>query len=75
MDERLVVVEFLQGMPVGSEHYFNMCQGGGAMVERVDAETYDLYEIPLFGGREQYYGRFAYRDLGSLVDTGFDVFV
>ena len=62
-------LEALQEMEVGKSDYFNMFQGGGAFVQRVSQNFYELYEIPLHGGAPDpgYVGTFSADNLPELI--------
>lgn len=69
------MLETVQNMSVGSEVYLNMFQGGGSLVKRINEDLYYLYEIPLYGGEEQFYSYYRYRGLPTMVDVILNVFV
>jgi len=66
METQATLVEQIENLRPGNEHFFNMCEGGGAKVERCE-EGFDLYEIPIYGGEEQFSGHYADDQVDALV--------
>ena len=67
-------IEKLLSMKIGDAIYLNMFQGGGSCVFRETVDNWMLFEIPLYGGNDQYYGDFSKDKLDDLVRTVYDVF-
>ena len=60
---------------VGEKLSLNMFQDGGSSVVKIGTTTYELYEIPLYGGKPQYCGTFHAWNVDKMVDIIYDVFI
>ena len=74
-DNRQEDIDKIKSLKEGDEYFFNMFQSGGAMTRRVSEYSWELYEIPLYGGIEDFYNVYTVGEINTLVDTGYDVFV
>lgn len=64
------VLNILLNLNDGERYYFNMFQEGGAVCYKCNG-MFLLFEIPLYGGIEQYEGTYFEEQLKELVDTAF----
>ncbi len=46
------ILSVMYGLEIGQKAYFDMFQDGGACIKRVAQDSYILYSIPLYGGKE-----------------------
>jgi len=63
-------IEKIEALRNGEHCYFNMFQGGGAVCYKCNY-VYLLFEIPLYGGAEQYAGTYFENQLTDLVNEAF----
>jgi hypothetical protein len=61
------ILEKILSLKHGESHYFNMFQGGGA-VTYCCSGYYLLFEIPLYGGIEQYHDTYSKQSLKEMVE-------
>lgn len=54
----------------GESHYFNMFQDGGAVVYFRNG-LYELFEVPLYGGKEGYHATYGAEEMEAMVDEAF----
>jgi len=59
----------IENMNIAQELEFNMCNDGGAMVERTAENCWVLYEIPLYGGEPQAEGHYESHQLEDMIET------
>lgn len=67
-------IQKLLDMELGTDMYLNMFQDGGSYVFREAENAFCLYEIPLYGGKEQYWKDYSKNELDELVRVVYDVF-
>ena len=66
MKSKAELIEHIENMNVGEEYFFNMSQEGGALTKRLE-NGYDLYEIPIYGGAEQWSGHYTNDQIHDMV--------
>ena len=56
----------IANMKDGESHYFNMFQGGGAACYLCNG-VYILFEVPLYGGTEDYMATFLWNEITDMI--------
>lgn len=67
-ESRGYILSVMYGLEIGQKAYFDMFQEGGACMERVAQDSYILYSIPLYGGKEGIEMTGNGDDIKSMVD-------
>ena len=52
-------------MIIGDEEYYNWHNDGGCIIRMRGETTFELYEVPIFGGQEQYIDEFTTLELAK----------
>jgi hypothetical protein len=60
--------EEILNMEEGKPYYFNMCNGGGAEIWKING-LYFLFEVPLFGGMPRYYTCYGITAIDEMIKT------
>lgn len=64
-------LENILNLYIGEEYYFNMFHEGGCMTRRSE-DGWELFEIPLYGGRcPQFFCSYAEDELEEMIDEGY----
>ena len=66
MSDKKQVFEKIDNLKDGENLYFNMSEGGGAVCHKCNG-MYLLFEIPLYGGAEQYEGTYFDNQISDLM--------
>ena len=62
------IISKICDLEIGDKAYFDMFQDGGACIIRTSADDYELYSIPLYGGKEGLEMSCQWMDIKDLVD-------
>ena len=61
----------LANMKAGENITINWFEEGGGVVHMLSNYTYILFEVPAYGGEEQFVGCYEKENLGELLDKAF----
>ena len=70
MESKSEALQKIETLKDGDHCYFNMFQDGGAVCYKCNG-MYLLFEIPLYGGEEQYEKTYFEEQLSEMIDLAF----
>ena len=70
-DKKDLLIGKLTSMENNTEELLNWCDGGGAIVQRLQYNYYALFYVPSYGGEPQFEAMYTKRTLDSLVDKAY----